>query len=203
MKTNSPLLTIMLLGLTALYCSGCASSSSGVLDIPPSGPFRVVVAPRQDQGSNFADQSSIERKTVAALNAQLVRHGIDSVNVYAINNGSAGDTNSDLCKAYATDGAILVAINGSTSQTMDAKCTATVQLSCDGYDSAGSDLGVSLSRQYVVTANSCDSAINEAVTIAGGIAGNLIAQKLKTHSSSDPDYPGSQEYFYTPPPGFD
>jgi hypothetical protein len=201
MKTNGSLFTIALLGLTTLYCSGC-SSSRAELDIEPSGAYRVVVAPKQGQ-SIWGNQSSIERTTIGALNAQLVRHGIDSVNIYAMNNGSAGNTNTNLCKAYATDGAILVTINANTSYTTDGKCTATAQLSCEGYDSAGSDLGISLSKQEAVTANSCDAAINGAVTTAGSVAGNLIAQKLKTNFSSDSHYPGSNEYYYTPPPGFD
>lgn len=200
MKTNSRHLTILLLGLATLYCSGC--SSRATLETAPPGPLRVVVAPSQNQ-SSFANKSSIERATIGALNAQLVRHGIDSVNIYAVNNGSAGNTDINLCQAYATDGAILVAIEARTSYTKDGLCSATAQLHCEGYDSAGSDLGVSLSKQYVATANSCDIAKNDAVTAAGAIAGNLIAQKLTAGLPPDRHYPGSREYHYTPPPGFD
>lgn len=202
MKTNGSLFIIALLGLATLSCSGCSSSRANLEIEPSSGAYRVVVAPQQSQ-SFWGNQSSIERSTIGALNAQLVRHGIESVNIYAINNGSAGNTNTNLCKAYATDAAILVTITAETYYTTDGKCTATAQLSCDGYDSAGSDLGISLSRREVVTANSCDAAINGATTNAGSVAGNLIAQKLKTNLSSDSHYPGSNQYYYTPPPGFD
>jgi hypothetical protein len=165
---------------------------------------RIVVVPfyaekGRDVKSYYAEQHY--RRIIHYINNQLVRHDFEVVNAFAADssereyNRMMERTREDsplafreMCKRYGTDAAYVVWLNVDIEHTPDGFCKANAILDGEGYDSAGIDLGVGLSKTFKVTRRDCENAIVEVEKEVGDLVSRRLtawgkAEKEKVISS--------------------
>ncbi len=165
---------------------------------------RIVVLPfyaekGRDVKSYYAEQHY--RRIMRLINNHLVRYDFEVVNAFAADsnereyNRMMETTREDspsafreICKRYGTDAAYVVWLNVDIEHTPDGFCKASAILDGEGYDSAGIDLGVGLSKTFKVTRRDCDNAIVEVEKEVGDLVGKRLtawgkAEKEKVVSS--------------------
>ena len=158
---------------------------------------RIVVLPfyaenGRDVTGNYAEQHY--RRIMRFINNQLVRYDFEVVNAFAADsnereyNRLMENTREDsslavreMCKRYGTDAAYVVWLKVDVEHTPDGLCKTSAILDGEGYDSAGIDLGVGLTKKFKVTRRSCDEAIVEVEKEVS----ELVGHKLTTWGQAE------------------
>lgn len=158
---------------------------------------RIVVLPfyvEEGQDANDAGETALHyRRMMRFINNQLARHDFEVINPFA-KDASERELNRlmeraredsglacmEVCKKYGVDVAYITWLNVKRRQTDDAYCKAKARLDGEGYDSAGHDLGVGVSKTFNVTKRDCDDAIAEVEKEVG----DLVGRKLTAWSGS-------------------
>ncbi len=171
------LLTIIMVGITA---NGEAYAQS-----------RVVVLPfYSEQGRDVRDggrSTQHYRRIVRFINNQLVRHDFEVINPFAAD-ASEMEYNRvmeraredsalaclEMCKRYSADAAYVVWLNVKIRTTEEGLSKASARLDGEGYDSAGRDLGIGLSKTFTVTKADSDDAVAEVEKEVGDLVGRKL-----------------------------
>ncbi len=156
-----------------------------------AGPQRIVVLPfyvEQGRDARQGGRLTLEyRRTLRFINNQLVRHDFEVINPFA-RDASEREFNRtmeraredspmaamEVCKRYAVDAAYIVWLRVKANQTPDGFCKLKIRLDGEGYDSAGHDLGIGVSKTWVETARDCDDAVAEAEKEVGDLVGRKL-----------------------------
>jgi len=184
---NTKTCTLLLFSVfTLALLLGSVSTS-----LAASGPTRIVVLPfYNEDGVDTRDggQATIHyRRMMGFINNQLVRHDFEVINPFA-SDASAREYNRvqeraredsslaglEMCKKYGTDAAYIVWLKVKPKKTADGYCKASARLDGVGYDSAGHDLGVTVSKTFKVTRRDCDDAIAEVEKEVGDLVGRKL-----------------------------
>ncbi|CAG35945.1 hypothetical protein [Desulfotalea psychrophila] len=156
-----------------------------------SEPIRIVVLPfyvEAGDDANDGGSSTLHyRRMMRFINNQLVRHNFEVVNPFA---GDASEreynrvmershedsalASLEVCRKYATDAAYISWLKVKVRKTSDGYCKASARLDGEGYDSAGHDLGVGMSKTFKVTRRDCDDAIAEVEKEVGDLVGRKL-----------------------------
>ena len=162
---------------------------SQVQSYAQDGPIRIVVLPCYTSESANIDKriAAHYRRTLSAINNQLVAHGFEVINPNAYTqlqeerNRLAERVRSDsvlaageLCKRFQTDAAYLAWLDVRTSRLKDSSCRATITLEGVGYDAGGRDLGAGLVQSLHRNAPDCSAAILLAETAIGDLIGQAL-----------------------------
>lgn len=186
LKNTKTFSALILAALTLALLLGSVSASMAT-----SGPTRIVVLPfYNEEGLDTKDGGEITnhyRRMMRFINNQLVRHDFEVINPFA-SDSSAREYNRvqdkaredsslaslEMCKKYGTDAAYIVWLKVKPSKTADGYCKASARLDGEGYDSAGHDLGVGVSKTFKVTRRDCDDAIAEVEKEVGDLVGRKL-----------------------------
>ncbi len=147
-------------------------------------PFYVEEGRDANQGGNATLHF---RRMMRFINNQLVRHDFEVINPFA-KDASEREFNRtmeraredspmasmEVCKRYGVDAAYIVWLRVKIRQTQDGFCKAKARLDGEGYDSAGHDLGIGVSKSWVETARDCDDAIAECEKEVGDVVGRKL-----------------------------
>jgi uncharacterized membrane protein YgcG len=156
-----------------------------------ASPQRIVVLPfyvEQGRDANQGGNATLHfRRMLRFINNQLVRHDFEVINPYAkdaqerefnrVMERAREDSPMaamEVCKRYGVDAAYIVWLRVKIRQTQDGFCKAKARLDGEGYDSAGHDLGIGVSKTWVETARDCDDAIAECEKEVGDIVGRKL-----------------------------
>ncbi len=179
-------ITLIFAALTVALLLGNISSV-----LAASGPTRIVVLPfYNEEGVDTKDGGEATlhyRRMMRFINNQLVRHDFEVINPFA-SDASMREYNRvqeraredsslaglEMCKKYGTDAAYIVWLKVKPRKTADGYCKASARLDGEGYDSAGHDLGVGVSKTFKVTRRECDDAIAEVEKEVGDLVGRKL-----------------------------
>ena len=164
---------------------------------------RVVVLPfYSEQGNDVREGGRATqhyRRIIRFINNQLVRHNFEVINGFAAD-ASEREYNRvmeraredsamaclEMCKRYSADAAYIVWLNVKTKTTDEGLIKASARLDGEGYDSAGRDLGIGLSKTFIKTKTDRDDAIAEVEKEVGDLVGRkLTAWSGKSGSNTD------------------
>ncbi|MCD6292655.1 MAG: hypothetical protein J7M09_04260 [Deltaproteobacteria bacterium] len=152
---------------------------------------RIVVLPfyvEEGRDANDGGNATLHfRRMMRFINNQLVRHDFEVINPFA-RDASEREFNRvmeraredsamasmEVCKRYAVDAAYIVWLRVKVRQTQDGFCKAKARLDGEGFDSAGHDLGIGVSKTWVETARDCDDAIAECEKEVGDVVGRKL-----------------------------
>ncbi len=152
---------------------------------------RIVVLPfyvEEGRDANAGGNATVHfRRMMRFINNQLVRHDFEVINPFA-KDASEREFNRvmeraredsamasmEVCKRYGVDAAYIVWLRVKIRQTQDGFCKAKARLDGEGYDSAGHDLGIGVSKTWVETARDCDDAIAECEKEVGDVVGRKL-----------------------------
>ena len=152
---------------------------------------RVIVLPfyvEEGRDANEGGNATLHfRRMMRFINNQLVRHDFEVINPFA-KDASEREFNRtmeraredspmacmEVCKRYGVDAAYIVWLRVKIRQTQDGFCKAKARLDGEGYDSAGHDLGIGVSKSWVETARDCDDAIAECEKEVGDVVGRKL-----------------------------
>lgn len=152
---------------------------------------RIVVLPfyvEEGRDANAGANATLHfRRMMRFINNQLVRHDFEVINPFA-KDASEREFNRvmeraredspmasmEVCKRYGVDAAYIVWLRVKVRQTQDGFCKAKARLDGEGYDSAGHDLGIGVSKSWVETARDCDDAIAECEKEVGDVVGRKL-----------------------------
>ncbi len=152
---------------------------------------RVVVLPfyvEEGRDANAGGNATLHfRRMMRFINNQLVRHDFEVINPFA-KDASEREFNRvmeraredsamasmEVCKRYGVDAAYIVWLRVKVRQTQDGFCKAKARLDGEGYDSAGHDLGIGVSKTWTETARDCDDAIAECEKEVGDVVGRKL-----------------------------
>lgn len=167
-------------------------SASGAL-----AQTRIVVLPFYvEEGNDVKDAGETTlhyRRMMRFINNQLARHDFEVINPFA-REASERELNRlmeraredsslaclDVCRKYGVDVAYITWLNVKRKHTDDGYCKTKARLDGEGYDSAGRDLGVGVSKTFNITKRDCDDAIAEVEKEIG----DLVGRKLTAWSGS-------------------
>ncbi len=171
-------MTFLVLGSVLLLLSGCAGHRATAVPAAENG-YSVAVLVRTDQGTAGVPAQA-QRAVVGEINNQLVRYGFAAVNTDATGLPElSGTAEGNLCQQYGVNAIILLDIaKGTLPAVPGVSCAVALRLATQGYDAAGRDLGISMSRTLTVNRSSCDQAAVTAGHEIGYEAGVLIASTL-------------------------
>jgi uncharacterized membrane protein YgcG len=176
--------TIALLTFCLIFGSLAAS-------VAFAGPQRIVVLPFYVEQGRDARQGGAGtlhfRRMLRFINNQLVRHDFEVINPFA-RDASEREFNRtmeraredspmaamEVCKRYAVDAAYIVWLRVKPRRTRDGFCKVKARLDGEGYDSAGHDLGIGVSKTWVETARDCDDAVAECEKEVGDLVGRKL-----------------------------
>jgi len=185
-KRTKMLNVCMFAALTMTLLLGTISAS-----LAASDPIRIVVLPfYNEEGLDTKDGGEITnhyRRMMRFINNQLVRHDFEVINPFA-SDASVREYNRvqekaredsslaslEMCKKYGTDASYIVWLKVKPHKTADGYCKASARLDGEGYDSAGHDLGVGVSKTFNVTRRECDDAIAEVEKEVGDLVGRKL-----------------------------
>jgi len=154
---------------------------------------RIIVLPfyvEEGRDANAGGNATLHfRRMMRFINNQLVRHDFEVVNPFA-KDASEREFNRvmeraredspmacmEVCKRYGVDAAYIVWLRVKIRQTQDGFCKAKARLDGEGYDSAGHDLGIGVSKSWVETARDCDDAIAECEKEVGDVVGRALTR---------------------------
>ncbi len=129
-------------------------------------PPRIAVV--ADEDTSNLSLGTTYRHLIQSISSNLVRRNIDVVNTGAIDRmeleydrtaTKVHYVESDLCKKYGTDAILMVHLEiFEQSKLSDGNCRVSLSLDSWGYDSRGSDIGVSTSKTSVVSRSNCEGA---------------------------------------------
>ena len=159
--------------------------------IAAASPQRIVVLPfyvEQGRDANQGGNATLHfRRMLRFINNQLVRHNFEVINPFAkdaqerefnrVMERAREDSPMaamEVCKRYGVDAAYIVWLRVKIRQTQDGFCKAKARLDGEGYDSAGHDLGIGVSKSWIETARDCDDAIAECEKEVGDIVGRKL-----------------------------
>ena len=152
---------------------------------------RIVVLPfyvEEGRDANAGGNATLHfRRMMRFINNQLVRHDFEVINPFA-KDASEREFNRimeraredsamaslEVCKRYGVDAAYIVWLRVKIRQTNDGFCKAKARLDGEGYDSAGHDLGIGVSKSWIETARDCDDAIAECEKEVGDVVGRKL-----------------------------
>ncbi|MEA1922486.1 MAG: hypothetical protein U9N63_07510 [Pseudomonadota bacterium] len=152
---------------------------------------RIVVLPfyvEEGRDANAGGNATLHfRRMMRFINNQLVRHDFEVINPFA-RDASEREFNRvmeraredsamasmEVCKRYGVDAAYIVWLRVKVRQTQDGFCKAKARLDGEGFDSAGHDLGIGVSKTWVETARDCDDAIAECEKEVGDVVGRKL-----------------------------
>ncbi|HDS15347.1 MAG TPA: hypothetical protein ENN66_01770 [Proteobacteria bacterium] len=175
--------SFLLVGILCLLLGGLAASAAA--------QQRIVVLPFYvEEGADAkggGDATLHFRRMMRFINNQLVRHDFEVVNPFAQDAGESEFNRvmeraredspmacMEVCKRYGVDAAYVVWLRVKVRQTQDGFCQAKARLDGEGYDSAGHDLGIGVSKSWVETARDCDDAIAECEKEVGDVVGRKL-----------------------------
>jgi hypothetical protein len=182
MEFNSKLPVIMILAASLLL--------GNIFSVRAEMDPRIVVLPfyaerGRDVKSYYAEQHY--RRIMGFINNHLVRLDFEVVNAFAADSNEREYNRmmertredsplavSEMCKRYGTDAAYIVWLNVDIERTPDGFCKANAIVDGEGYDSAGIDLGIALSKTFKVTRRDCDNAIIEVEKEVGDLVGRTL-----------------------------
>ncbi len=199
MGKKTVLCTIIMLICGLVFGAFSASTATASRQRIVVLPFYVEQGRDARQGGNATLHF---RRMLRFINNQLVRHDFEVINPFA-RDASEREFNRvmeraredspmaamEVCKRYAVDAAYIVWLRVKIRQTPDGFCKAKARLDGEGYDSAGHDLGIGVSKTWVETARDCDDAIAECEKEVG----DLVGRKL-TAWSGGPVHGGGGSY---------
>jgi len=154
-------------------------------------PVRIVVLPFYvEDGSDAKNGRSATlhyRRMMRFINNQLVRHNFEVINPFA-SDASESEYNRvmeksredsslatlEMCRKYGTDAAYISWLKVKVKKTDDGYCKASARFDGEGYDSAGHDLGVGMSKTFKVTRRDCDDAVVEVEKEVGDLVGRKL-----------------------------
>lgn len=154
-------------------------------------PIRIVVLPFYVEDGADAkggeEKTAHYRRMMRFINNQLVRHDFEVINPFA-HDASEKEYNRmmertredsslaslEMCKKYGVDAAYISWLKVKIKKTDDGYCKASARLEGEGYDSAGRDLGVGVSKTFNVTRRDCDDAIIEVEKEVGDLVGRKL-----------------------------
>jgi len=152
---------------------------------------RIVVLPfyvEEGRDANAGGNATLHfRRMMRFINNQLVRHDFEVINPFA-KDASEREFNRimeraredsamaslEVCKRYGVDAAYIVWLRVKIRQTNDGFCKAKARLDGEGYDSAGHDLGIGVSKSWIETARDCDDAIAKCEKDVGDVVGHKL-----------------------------
>lgn len=191
-KLASVLLLIAIVG----FLSGCGSKSgltsgSGMMAGDAVSPTRIVVLPFYvEQGVDVAEggrAASHYRRSMRFINNQFVRHNFEVINPFAhdaaeeeyrrlmeIAEEDSLKASTNVCLKYGADAAYISRLQVKTRLTDDGYCKASARFDGEGYDSAGHDLGIGVSKTFHVTSRDCDDAVAEVEKEIGDLVGRKL-----------------------------
>lgn len=164
---------------------------AGLLASPVMAQQRIIVLPfyvEEGRDANAGGNATLHfRRMMRFINNQLVRHDFEVINPFA-KDASEREFNRvmeraredspmacmEVCKRYGVDAAYIVWLRVKVRQTQDGFCKAKARLDGEGYDSAGHDLGIGVSKSWVETARDCDDAIAECEKEVGDVVGRTL-----------------------------
>jgi hypothetical protein len=174
---------IFFFGVLLLCCSFSVRAASD--------PIRIVVLPFYNESgldTNDDGETSIHyRRIIRFINNQLVRHDFEVINPFA-SDASAKEydriqerarvdsslASLEMCKKYQTDAVYMIWLKVKPWKMANGYCKAKARLEGEGYDSAGHDLGVGLSKTFTKSRRTCDDAIIEAEKEVGDHVGRIL-----------------------------
>lgn len=183
-KTVTNRFTVIFLAALLVLCSFSAASAN-------PDPIRVVVLPfYAEDGKDMKDGGDATlhyRRMMRFINNQLVRHNFEVINPFAadasdkefnrVMQTSREDSSRaslEMCKRFGTDAAYISWLKVKIKKTDDGYCKASARLDGEGYDAAGHDLGVGMSKTFNVTKRDCDDAIAEVEKEVGDLVGRKL-----------------------------
>ncbi len=154
-------------------------------------PIRIVVLPFYvEEGKDSKEGGSATlhyRQMMRFMNNQLVRHNFEVINPFAhdaaereynrLMERSREDSSLaslEVCKKYGVDAAYISWLKVKVKKTDDGYCKASARLDGEGFDSAGRDLGVGVSKTFKMTRKECDDAIAEVEKEVGDLVGRKL-----------------------------
>lgn len=161
---------------------------------------RIVVLPfyvEEGRDAKEGGQATLHyRRILRFINNQLARHGFEVINPFAAD-ASAREYNRvmeraredsnlaamEVCRKYGTDLAYITWLKVKRKPIPEENlCKARATLEGEGYDSAGRDLGASVSKTFEVSKQDCDDAI---VLVEKEVA-DLVGRVLTRWSGGKP-----------------
>ena len=208
MKNIKLLSCLWVLLLAGFMLTSCATAQSLVLD--SASPLRIAVLPyytEEGLGARKAGELTLHyRRIVRFINNQLVRHGFEVVNPFAADlkeeeynrymeraRQDSALAVKEMCKRYAVDVAYIVWLDVRAERTPDGYCRVRARLEGEGYDSAGRDLGVGVSKRFIRTALYCDDAVVEAEKEVADTVGRVLTAWNKERLASLPSVPTTSQ----------
>ena len=164
---------------------------AGICSSPALAQQRITVLPfyvEEGRDANAGGNATLHfRRMMRFINNQLVRHDFEVINPFA-KDASEREFNRvmeraredspmacmEVCKRYGVDAAYIVWLRVKVRQTQDGFCQAKARLDGEGFDSAGHDLGIGVSKTWVETARDCDDAIAECEKEVGDVVGRKL-----------------------------
>ena len=152
---------------------------------------RIVILPfYSERGYDVADgdeQTLHYRRVMGYINNHLSKGGFEVINPFA-RDASEYEYNRlmertrddsvlasrDLCRKYAVDAAFIIWLEVKKTITEDGYCRAAARIDGQGYDSAGRDLGLSITKHMIKTKTMCDDAVTETEKDIGDLVGKAL-----------------------------
>ncbi len=151
--------------------AGCAHRASS-----PHDMIRVAVLPHyMEEGLDAGEGKAAlhYRRTIGFINNHLVRNGFEVINTFAGEDSSLAPM--EMCSKYGVDIAYIVRLEVKAKPVADNLCKAQARLDCQGYDSAGRNLGANVFKTFTATGKDCFDAIVEAEKNVGDEVGRTLA----------------------------
>ncbi len=176
---------------TVILLTLCLVFGSLAVSVAAASQQRIVVLPfyvEEGRDANQGGNATLHfRRMLRFINNQLVRHDFEVINPFA-RDASEREFNRvmeraredspmaalEVCKRYGVDAAYIVWLRVKIRQTQDGFCKAKARLDGEGYDSAGHDLGIGVSKTWIETARDCDDAIAECEKEVGDLVGRKL-----------------------------
>ncbi len=98
----------------------------------------------------------------------------------------------EMCRKYGTDLVYVVWLDVKLEITPDNFCKASARIEGEGYDSAGRDLGVALSKQIKIAATNCDDAVVNAEKEAADLVGRKLTAWYRDNTGHAAEVPVAQ-----------
>ncbi len=206
MKALKLLAWLCMILVGGFLLTGCATAQPSVSG--SASPLRIVVLPYYtEKGLEAREAGELTlhyRRVVRFINNQLVRHGFEVINPFATDlkeeeynrymeraRQDSALAAKEMCKRYAVDVAYIVWLDVRAERTPDGYCRVRARLDGEGYDSAGRDLGVGVSKRFIRTALDCDDAVAEAEKEVADVVGRVLTAWNRERLASLPSVPAT------------